>query len=203
VITKLNLASNPFRNRTLPYVIAMLLLAIALSGAVISFAKLNQITKENELAESDIKTMKEEVDALKGKGEEVQQQLTPAQRDLLVAAHQLVANKSFGWSRLFADLESLLPGDVSVSSISVQDVYKEGDKTKADLEFAVLSRNYQSVMAMIDNMNNSGIFQAELRGQDLQKSERGTFSEYTMRLIYTPHYSYAPVQSDVAQEANQ
>ena len=83
-----------------------------------------------------------------------------------------MANKSFGWSRLFADLESLLPGGVSVSRISVEDIYKDGDQTKADLEFNVLSRNYQSVMTMIDNMNSSGIFQAELRGQDLQKTER-------------------------------
>ncbi|MGI8641060.1 MAG: PilN domain-containing protein [Pyrinomonadaceae bacterium] len=199
MITKLNLASKPFRNRTLPYMISLLLLAFAVAGAVLSFAKLSDINKRNELAKSDIEQMQTEVQALKGKGEKVQQQLTPEQRDLLVASHKLVANKSFGWSRLFADLESLLPGGVSVSRISVQEIYKDGDKTKADLEFGVLSRDYQSVMTMIDNMNSSGIFQAELRGQDLQKTERLTYTEYTLRLIYTPRYSYSPTQSDVAQ----
>ncbi len=201
MINKLNLSSRPFRNRTLPYLIALLFLACAVSGAVLSFASLRYTTDQNELAKSDIERMQAEVQALKGKGELVQQQLTPEQQALLVAAHKLVANKSFGWSRLFADLESLLPGGVSVSRIVVQNIYKDGDRTKADLEFAVLSRDYESVMRMIETMNNSGRFQAELRGQDLQKTESITYTEYTLRLIYTPGYGYAPaVPSDVALE---
>lgn len=200
MITKLNLASKPFRNRSLPYMISLILLALAVAGAVLSFAKLSDINKQNEIAKTNIAEMQAEVQSLKGKGEKVQQQLSPEQRDLLVAAHKLVANKTFGWSRLFADLESLLPGSVSVSRISVQDIYKDGDKTRADLEFGVLSRDYQSVVTMIDNMNGSGTFQAELRGQDLQKTERSTYTEYTLRLIYTPRGGYAPAApGDVAQ----
>lgn len=200
MITKLNLATKPFRNRTLPYLMTLLLLALAVGGGTLSFAKLRNITAENEIAKSEIETMESEVKALKGKGELVQQQLSPEQSGLLVAAHRLVANKNFGWSRLFADLETVLPGSVSASRIAVQNVYKDADKTRAELEFAVLSRDYQSVMTMIGNMNNSGIFQAELRGQDLQKTETSTYSEFTLRLIYTPRagYSTSPT-SDVAQ----
>jgi len=199
VINKLNLASRPFRNRTLPYLIALLFLAFAVSGAVLSFATLRNTTAENEIAKAEIKQMEEEVQALEGKGKLVQQQLSPEQQSLLIAAHKLVANKSFGWSRLFADLESLLPGGVSVSRIAVQNIYKDGDKTKADLEFAVLSRDYQSVMAMIENMNNSGNFQAELRGQDLQKTESITYTEYTLRLVYNTRDASPVVTSDIVQ----
>jgi Tfp pilus assembly protein PilN len=191
VINKLNLSSRPFRNRTLPYLIALLFLALAVSGATLSFAKLRDTTAKNEIAKSEIEQMNAEVQALKNKGELVQQQLTPEQSALLVGAHKLVANKTFGWSRLFADLESVLPGGVSVS--------KDGDRTKAQLEFAVLSRDYPSVMAMIENMNGSGIFAAELRGQDLQKNERFTYSEYTLHLIYTPRAGYSAPASEVAQ----
>ncbi|MDQ6788267.1 MAG: hypothetical protein M3033_15790 [Acidobacteriota bacterium] len=200
MITKLNLSTHPFRNRTLPYVLALLLLTVSVAGAVFAFAKLRNITAQNEIAKSEIEQMSSEVKNLKGKGEEVQQQLTPEQRALLIASHQLVANKTFGWSRLFADLEQILPGSVSVSRINIQNVYKDGDLTRAELEFGVLSRDYQSVAAMIENMNASGLFQAELRGQDRQKSERIVYSEYTLRLIYTPRnsYSVAPT-SDVAQ----
>ncbi len=202
MITKLNLASQPFRNRTLPYLVALLLLTVAVSGAVLAFAALRRITAENEIAKSDIEQMSAEAKALKGEGEKVQQQLTPEQSALLIAAHQLVDNKTFGWSRLFADLEQVLPGNVSVSRINVANIYKDGDRTKAELEFGVLSRDYQSVMGMISNMNSSGLFQAELRGQDLQKSERITYSEYTLRLIYTPRngYSAAPAAGDVAAQ---
>jgi Tfp pilus assembly protein PilN len=207
VITKLNLATKPFRNRTLPYLVALFLLALAASGGTLSFAKLRQITAQNENAKTEILAMETELKALKGKGELVQQQLTPEQRALLIATHKLVANKTFGWSRLFADLEAVLPGGVSASRVTVQNVYKEGDQTRAELEFAALSRDYQSVMSMIERMNNSGNFQAELRGQDLQKTERSTFTEYTLRLVYTPRsgYSTAAPASDVAstQGANE
>jgi Tfp pilus assembly protein PilN len=202
VITKINLASKPFRNRTLPYLISLLLLAVAVAGAVLCFAKWRDIQLQNELAKADIALMETELQDLKGKGELVQQQLSPDQRTLLIAANKLVANKTFGWSRLFADLEGVLPGSVSASRISVENVYKDGNRIKAELDFAVLSYNYQAVMTMIDSMNSSGVFRAELRGQDLQKTEAAVYSEYTLHLIYTPTAGYSTNPSDVAQGGN-
>jgi Tfp pilus assembly protein PilN len=201
VITKLNLASRPFRNRTLPYLLALLLLAFSVGGAILCFAKLRDIRKNNEIAKAEITQMEAKLKELNDKGSLVQQELSPDQRALLIGAHKLVANKAFGWSRLFADLEQVLPGSVSASRITVENVFKDGDRIKAELNFAVLSRDYQSVAAMIDNMNNSGVFKAELRGQDLQKTERLTYTEYTLHLIYTPYYSLPSAnKSDLAQE---
>jgi len=201
VITKLNLASRPFRNRTLPYLIALFLLGFAVSGAILCFAKLRDIRENNEFTKKQITDIEGQLKDLNNKGELVQQELSPEQRALLVGAHKLVANKSFGWSRLFADLENNLPGSVSVSRISVENIFKDGDRIKAELDFAVLSRDYQSVAEMIDRMNNSGVFKAELRGQDLQKTDRLTYSEFTLHLIYTPYYSLPTANSsDVALE---
>lgn len=198
MITKLNLASKPFKNRTLPYLISLLLLAMAVAGAALSFNKWNDVYERNELAKTEIRQIEEKLKELNGKGELVQQQLTPEQRELLIAAHKLVANKSFGWSRLFGDLEAVLPGSVSASRISVENIYKDGDRIKAQLEFSVLSRDYPAVLTMIDNMNSSGVFRAELRSQDLQETESITYTEYTLNLIYTPPVSYSPNPSDVA-----
>lgn len=191
VITKLNLSSNPFRNRTTPFLISFLMLALSGIAIVFFLAKLKQNSDLNEIASKELATMEAEVKRLKGEGEKVQQQLTPEQRELLIASHRLVANKSFGWSRLFADLESLMPGSVSASRISVENVYKDGEQVKAELDFAVISRDYAAVMSMIDRMNGSGLFQAELRGQDLQKTERITYTEYTLHLVYTQAQGYA------------
>lgn len=201
MINQLNLSSHPFRNRSLPFILALLLLTVAVAGAVLSFANLRDTTAKNEIVKSDIEQMRESVKTLNGEGEKVQQQLTPEQSALLVASHKLVANKTFGWSRLFADIEQVLPGSVSVSRISVQNIYKDGDRTRAELEFGVLSRDFQNVAAMIGNMNSSGLFQAELRGQDLQKTERITYTEYSLHLIYTPRSGYSPSAPavDVAQ----
>jgi Tfp pilus assembly protein PilN len=118
---------------------------------------------------------------------------------MLVASHKLVANKRFGWSRLFADLEAVLPNSVSASRISVVNIFQDAQRTRADLELSVKSRDYAAVMAMIENMNNSGLFNAELRGQDLQSNERITFTEYTFRIVYTPSYGYSAEPPDVAR----
>lgn len=203
MITKLNLASDPFRNRTTPYLLSLLLLALAASAAILGFATLNRNHNDNELAKADIQRMQGEIVRLKGEGAKVQQQLSPEQQALLIASHKLVANKSFGWSRLFADLESVLPGSVSASRIAVENIYRDGDRIKAELDFAVLSRDYTAVMNMIGAMNNSGLFQAELRGQDLQKNERVTYTEYTLHLIYTPTYAYTSTPATEVAQTNQ
>jgi Tfp pilus assembly protein PilN len=203
VITKLNLASRPFRNRTLPYLIALLLLGFSVGGAILCFAQLRDIAERNELAKSNTEEIELKLKDLNTKGELVQQELTPEQRALLVGAHKLVANKSFGWSRLFSDLEQVMPSNVSASRISVENIFKDGDRVKAELDFAVLCRDYQGVAAMIDNMNNSGVFKAELRGQDRQETERLTYTEYTLHLIYTPYYALPTATTDLAQGGNQ
>lgn len=160
-------------------------------GGVYCIAKLRENSNKNALLAQAIQERQSDIQKLKGEGEKVQQLLSPEQKALLSASHKLVANKAFGWSRLFADLEGVLPGSVSASRISVENIYQDGDRIKAELDFGVISRDYPAVMQMIENMNNSGLFRAELRGQDLQKTERITFTEYTFRLIYTPGYGYS------------
>lgn len=200
MITKLNLATYPFRNRVLPYLVAGLLLVVSLIGGIFCLSRLNENQDRNERLSASVVEQQAEIERLKGEGSKVQQLLTEDQKSLLTAAHKLVANKTFGWSRLFADLEAVLPASVSASRISIENIYQDGDRVKAELELGILSRDYPAVMSMIERMNNSGLFQAELRGQNLQKNERITFTEYTFRLIYTPAYGYSTEQpTDIAQ----
>ena len=174
-----------------------------MSGGLLCFSQMNSVTSQNELAKSQINKMEEEIKVLKGRGDDVRQKLSPSDQNLLIAAHKLVANKTFGWSRLFADLEGVLPGSVSASRIVVENVYKDGDRVKAELDVGVLSRDYPAVMAMIANMNGSGLFQAELKGQDRQENERGTFTEYTLHIVYTPAYGYAPTTANEVAQSGQ
>lgn len=180
--------------------LSVLLLALSLAAALLMFGTVNENRRYNEIAERDIAEFKTEIAALNARGKQVQDQLSPAQRDLLVASHKLVANKTFGWSRLFYDLEAVLPASVSASRISVENVFRDGDRVKAELDFTVRGREYPAVMDMIARMNNSGVFQAELRSQNLQKTDRLTYTEYTLRLVYTPPVGVNPdATSDVAQ----
>jgi len=172
--------------------LSLLLLGVAVAGGLLCFSQMNKAASQNEIAAGQIEQMEDEIKELKQRGESVRQQLSPEQQNLLIASHKLVANKTFGWSRLFADLEGVLPGSVSASRITVENIYLDGDRVKAELDFGVLSRDYPGVMTMISNMNNSGLFQAELRGQDRQENDSVTYTEYTLHLVYTPAYGYAP-----------
>jgi Tfp pilus assembly protein PilN len=203
VIEKLNLATHPYRNRALPYVLAALVFSLTFLFGTAWMSQWQSAKSEEAIIKTRIEDMETSLAALNLTSEKVQQSLSPEQRSLLVAAHKLVSLKSFAWSRLLSDLESLLPGSVSASRLSVQNVYKTSDgRIQAELEFSVLSRNYQTVINMIDAMNSSGIFQAELRGQDLQKGDYFTFSEYSIRLLYTPRYGYAESDGTTIASAN-
>ncbi len=204
MITSLNLATRPFRNRTLPYLIALVLMIIALGGASWSLASWSNLKKLNGVTKSEIDDINLKLTDLRGKGDEVRQELTPAQRELLIGAHKLVANKSFSWSRLFSDIEGVLPGNVSASRIAVENVFQERGSIKAELTFSVLSRDYASVDQLITRMNNSGVFKAELRGQDRQETDRSVYSEFTLYVIYSPNNGYAvPTPTPVDLVGNQ
>ncbi|MCZ2390446.1 MAG: hypothetical protein LC113_05135 [Acidobacteria bacterium] len=200
-ISDLNLATRPFRNRVLPYLAAAALLLAAGVLGIVCLAKLKQNSDTNKVLAARIEASNAEIARLKGEGEKVRQQLTPEQRTVLSAAHRLVANKAFGWSRLFADLEGVLPGSVSASRISVQHIYTDGAKVRAELELGVISRDYAGVQQMIQNMQNSGLFLAELRGQDLQKTDLSVYTEYSLRVVYSPGYSYTAPSPDIAQNS--
>jgi len=194
VINRLNLASKPFRNSTIPWLLSVGILLVSAISFIFLYAQWEKTKAEAQLVRTSSQEIEDELKVYQEKEQQVKQQLTPEQQQLLLAAHKLVIRKKFSWSRLFSDLENVLPGGVSVSAINVEDVALREGRTEAELQFGVLSRSYQSVVGMIDNMNSSGIFRAELRGQDLQRSESGDYSEYTLHLTYTPHYNASPLQ---------
>ncbi len=204
MITKLNLSSYPFRNRRLPYLLAGVMVFLALVGGLYSVVRYRSVSNENAAGEVAIKALESEIAELRSKGDKVQKSLRPDQRELMIAGHKLVATKEFGWSRLLYDIERVLPTDVSASRISVENVFKDGDTVSAELEFAVFSRNYVSVVNMIQRMNQSGIFRASLRAQDLQEGARLKYSEYTMLLTYRPSAGFsANPTTDVAAAGNE
>ncbi len=142
------------------------------------------VGNEAKIAQETVTDMQTRLDDLKSKSDLVTQSLTSEQQALLVASHKLVAQKQFSWTRLLSDLEAVLPNGASVSQIKVINVSQKDGNTLADLDLGVLSRDYGNVVNMVSTMNNSNTFQAELRNQDLQSNERGTYTEYTLRIRY-------------------
>lgn len=182
----LNLASQPFRNTALPWTIAGIITIASLLLLVLLIGKSSEANAKATAVERDVESERTQIKGLEHRAEEIKQALTPEQLQTLQAAQALVDRKRFSWARLFADLEAALPEKVRVKRITVRDVAARGDRTVADLELVVVSRDPADVTAMIENMDRAGVFHAELIEQNLEKERTETGTQSTLRVIYQP-----------------
>ena len=187
----LNLASKPFSNRLLPWVLTAVILFISMVGLVVVIQLTTSINRDVASRNASVNKMKQEEQALITKGEELKRQFSIDKQQALQAAHQLVDRKGFSWSRLFADLEDAVPDNVRVSRIAVRDITRQGDQTVADLDLAVFSKTSTNVLQMISDMNKSGIFDAKLVNQNLQKGRGESGSEFELVVVYRPRHGVA------------
>jgi Tfp pilus assembly protein PilN len=186
VSANLNLASQPFRNRAFPWTVTAIIAIVSFFALVLIISKARETNRQTGTVASDVNNLRMQANALKVRADEVKAALTPEQRQLRDAAELLVERKRFSWSRLFADLEASLPGNVRVTRISVRDVASQGGRTSAELELSVVSKNPNEVTEMIGNMSRTGIFDANLLAQNLQRGRNETGTESTLRVIYRP-----------------
>jgi Tfp pilus assembly protein PilN len=184
--TKLNLATKPFTNRSLPWVVTTFVILLSLVGLVFIVRVTSKAQSQAEAVQNDINRLSQQEQALRKQAEAVKNSLTTEQLQTLEAAHTLVDRKHFSWSRLFADLESALPGSVRVKRIAVRGVATRNDQTLAELELAVLAKSPAAITDMIADMDRIGIFQAELRSQNLQRGRGESGAEYELYVVYRP-----------------
>lgn len=198
----LNLASKPFNNRSLPWVLTAIVLFVSLIGLVVVVRLTTAARKEGAAIQAEINLLTQQQEQLRKDAEQVKNSLTPVQQQALPAAHQLVERKSFSWSRLLVDLEASLPGNVRVSRIAVRDVTTQSDQTIAELDLAVFTKNPATISEMIAAMHREGIFQPELRAQSLQKGRGESGTEYELYVVYRSRPGYATESvAEVSSEA--
>lgn len=193
----LNLASKPFSNRILPWAVSAMILFVALVGLVVVFQLTNSARKEAAIAEAEINALKQREHALMDAAKEVKSSFTSDQQLALPAAHALVDRKAFSWSRLLADLEASLPNNVRVSRIAVRDVAIQSGQTVAQLDLAVFTQNASTISEMISAMHREGVFQVEVRSQNLQKGRGESGTEYELFVIYRAPSSYSENVAEV------
>ena len=186
----LNLASKPFNNRILPWALSAIILFVSLIGLFLVVRLTTKANQEARAAEAEINTLKQREHGLLQTAEQMKNSFTPDQQQALPAAHELVDRKAFSWSRLLADLESSLPNNVRVSRIAVRDVTRQANQTVAQLDLSVFAKNSATISEMISAMHQEGIFQAELRNQNLQKGRGESGTEYELFVIYRSRASY-------------
>jgi Tfp pilus assembly protein PilN len=186
VSTKLNLASKPFSNRSLPWAVTAMVIVVSLICLVFIVKNTRQANAQAATVQSDINVLSQQEQGLRKQAEAVRNSLTPEQYQTLTAAHTLVDRKRFSWSRLFADLESALPGNVRVKRIAVRGVTTRGDETLAELELTVIAKTHTVVTEMISEMEQAGVMQAELRSQNSLRGRGETGAEYELYVVYRP-----------------
>jgi Tfp pilus assembly protein PilN len=191
VITNLNLATRPFNNRVLPWVLTFVVLLVSVIGLFLVVHLTSQANSRAAVVQVDINSLRQQEQNLMEQAKAVQNTLTPDQQLTLKAAHQLVDRKRFSWSRLFADLEASLPGSVRVSRIAVRDVTPQGDQMVAELDLAVFAKTPTTITEMISSMDRAGVFHAELRSQNLQKGRGESGTEYELYVVYRPRAGFA------------
>ena len=187
----LNLASRPFSNRIVPWALTVLVLFVSLVGLVIVVRLTTTTRSEADRVQAEINQLKQQETGLLNTAKEVQNSLSAEQQQALPAAHQLVDRKGFEWSRLLVDLESSLPDKVKVSRIAVREVNKQGDQTVAQLDLAVFAKDAAIISDMISSMHQEGVFEAEIRNQNLQKGRGEVGTEYELFVIYRPRPGYS------------
>lgn len=186
VITKLNLASNPFRNRALPWTVTAIITLFSVVALVFIAKWTFETNAKAQTATRDVAALRQQTDAINQRAEAIKTVLTPEQKSSLKSTHTLVSRKQFSWSRLFSDLENALPSSVRVTRIAVKEARVQDGRTVATLELIVASKNPATVTQMIEDMERQGIFHAELVSQNLQRGKEDGGAEYEMNVVYTP-----------------
>ena len=168
-----------------------MILFVSLIGLVLVVRLTTNANRDAERVQAEINQLKQREQTLLDAAKKVQNSFTPEQQQALPAAHERVDRKGFSWSRLLADLEASLPDNVRVSRIAVRDVTRQGNQTIAQLDLAVFARNASTISEMIVAMHQEGIFEAELRNQNLQKGRGESGTEYELAVIYRARPGYS------------
>jgi len=196
--TGLNLSSNPFRNRFLPWTITALVAVLSIAALLLIARSTIQTNAKILAVEHNVEELRKQTETLTQQAKAVDAALTPDQKRELKYAHALVDRKSFSWSRLFVDLEASLPGEIRVTRIAVKGVGMQGDRPVADLDLVVASKSAATVTQMIEDMESQGIFHAELVSQNPQRGKNEASSEYELNVHYVPRAGYA-IEPSAAQ----
>ena len=168
-----------------------MILFVSFIGLIIVVQLTTTAKREANAAEAEINQLKQREHGLLESAKQVQQSFTSDQQQALPAAHELVDRKTFSWSRLLVDLESSLPASVKVSRIAVQHVNRQDNQTIAQLDLAVFAKDAATISDMISSMHQEGIFEAEIRNQNLQKGRGEAGTEYELFVIYRAPSSYS------------
>jgi len=189
-----NLAAEPFRNRRLFWGgVLLLFLAPAYAGQL---AIQEKVTRESQLAR--LRTVLQRTERNEADRKMAPTRIGPAisfeQNQEIYAASELLARKSFSWSRLLNELEQNLPAGVRLLRVGVSTIVPAekngsfgGPESAATLTMDVIGKTNGEVTEMINRFHDSRRFRVSPL---TQKPIEGTEEvEFTLKVDYFPSLS--------------
>jgi Tfp pilus assembly protein PilN len=193
---RLNLASEPFRNETLPAVL-LVLGALVLGGITVQHAltirrllpdRTSAAHREAAALEAEAARLREESAAVRTTRPE------PAVLAQWVLLKDLVDRRAFSWTGLFSVLEQALPPGVRLLSIS-----PEVEKGAMRLTLTAAARSYEQGIELIRILEDRPEFADVLpRTRDAEEESR---FRYEMRYVPAGEASPMPTAASPAPEA--
>lgn len=179
----LNLASRPFRNGLLPWVISLICISASATFLILTFSSYQENKAESVAAAKELQLLEKKAELLKA-SRPVKKELTQEEKERILAAHLLLERRRFKVTSFFNDLEKIVPADVRISRISVPALYSDDDETLTRMNISVVGRTPAKISEMITAMEKSGNFKGELISEHPPDANNPDGQEYDLRVSY-------------------
>lgn len=199
----LNLAREPFRNRSLFWLATTAGYLVAFVALMVVIARAADVGQNTVELQAELKDQEKTIAEFQGRIESIADErgravFLPEDREALDDARYLVIRRSFSWSRLLNDLEAHVPAGARLDSIEITELTGEGENLVVEMSISGNSKTYDEMGQFIASLDKTaGRFNAEPRqiGSDELDSEFA----FEITVHYRP--SLAPVGATAAAPA--
>ena len=186
----LNLARDPFRNRSLfwlamgaAYLVAFTVLIAVVARAARVGGESEALRDQRAKQEKSIKDLEAQLGAIaEAQGQAV---FSDTDRQALDDARELLNARSFSWSRLLNDLEPYVPAQAKLTSINITNLSGEGPDRVATLTIAGRGKDFGQMGLFIANLDRSG---GRFRAEPVENGP----DEMTQEFTFTIAVRYQP-----------
>lgn len=182
----INLASEPFR-KDRPFLLAALAGCVILAGVLIAQTAFGLIERtDRQKLQADIDVAESQLSKVQSESGQLQAKLRdPANAEAIEYAlflNQLLTRKGISWTKLFGDLESVMPHNVRLVSVRPQ----VSADNQIVLDMTVASQNAEPVIDMVMKLESSAVFGATTVTSFLPPSQAEPLFRYRVNVQYVP-----------------
>jgi Tfp pilus assembly protein PilN len=184
--TDLNLAKDPFRNRSLFWLGLTAAYLVAFMALVVVVARAAHVGADTEALRDkraeQLKTI-EQLESRVGEISDVQAHtvFSEGDRRALDDARELLTERAFSWSRLLSDLEPNVPAGAKLSGIEIAETETEtaGAERVIVLRIQGRAKDFGQLSQFIANLDRTG---GRFRAEPLENGLAGEGSEFEFSL---------------------